>query len=54
MASPKDMKSRNPMARDLRTPKYRPRVVENKKKSHYKKRKHKGDDKYERNSKPDY
>ena len=36
-------KTRDPMARDLRTPKYRPRVVPNKKKQCLaRKRKHKG------------
>ncbi len=32
----------NPMAKDLRQPKYRMRVVEPKKKTIYRKRKHKG------------
>lgn len=40
------IKSRDPMARDLRTPKYRPRVVENKLKKPNRKAKHKHDSYY--------
>lgn len=36
------MKTRNPMARDLRTPKYRTRVVQMKTKKLARKAKHKG------------
>ena len=39
----KKPESRDPMARDLRTPKYRPRVVENKRKKQERKPKHKKD-----------
>lgn len=46
MRGPKEMKSRDPMARDLRTPKYRPRVVENKTKKPSRKAKHKNDSYY--------
>ena len=35
-------RTRNPMARDLRQPKYRSRVVDRKDKIKYRKRKHKG------------
>lgn len=44
MKSPKVTKSRDPIARDLRTPKYRPRVVEDKSKRPPRKQKHKGSD----------
>jgi hypothetical protein len=40
----------NPMAKDLRQPKYRQRVVMEKKKTIYRKRKHKGDSDAYKNS----
>jgi len=36
------LRNRDPMAKDLRQPKYRPRVVESKRKKPPRKRKHKG------------